>query len=114
MGSWTNSSRSNELHSPWLWPISRTNPRPRNPATFTKHQWPALLKRAGVKHRNLYQCRHTFATLLLQGGAAVRGGPDGACRPNDAPEALLEMAPWLHRKAVNRSDSRSTVHLTRI
>jgi integrase len=61
-----------QLHSPWLWPISRTNPRPRNPTTFSRHSWPALLKRAGVKHRNLYQCRHTFATLLLQGGAEWR------------------------------------------
>ena len=61
-----------ELHSPWLWPISRSVPRPHNPATFGHHQWTALLKRAGVKHRNLYQCRHTFATLLLQGGADWR------------------------------------------
>lgn len=29
----------------------------------------AILKRAGVTHREFYQCRHTFATLLLRGGA---------------------------------------------
>jgi integrase len=57
-----------ELHSPWLWPMGRSNPKPRNPATFAHHHWAAILKRAGVKHRNFYQCRHTFATLLLQGG----------------------------------------------
>jgi integrase len=57
-----------ELHSPWLWPIGSSNPRPRDPRTFTQHHWTAILKRAGVKHRNFYQCRHTFATLLLQGG----------------------------------------------
>jgi integrase len=61
-----------ELHSPWLWPISRSRPRPHTPTKFGGVRWPAILKRAGVKRRNLYQCRHTFATLLLQGGADWR------------------------------------------
>jgi integrase len=61
-----------ELHSPWLWPISRSNPKPHQPHQFSMRMWPRILKRAGVKHRNFYQCRHTFATLLLQGDADWR------------------------------------------
>lgn len=61
-----------ELHSPWLWPVSRSRPRPQTPTHFGGHRWPAILKRAGVKHRNFYQARHTFATLLLQGGEDLR------------------------------------------
>lgn len=30
--------------------------------------WNQLLKRAGVRHRNLYQTRHTFASMLLSAG----------------------------------------------
>jgi integrase len=93
-----------ELSSPWLWPISRSRLHPHNPATFTHHHWPLLLKRAGVKHRNLYQCRHTFATLLLQGGAEWRYVADQMGHA-DAPEALLEVAAWLDREAVHRPDS---------
>ena len=58
-----------ELRSPWLWPISSIRPQPHNPQQFSSKNWPAILKRAAVKHRSLYQCRHTFATLLLRGGA---------------------------------------------
>jgi integrase len=57
-----------ELHSPWLWPVSRSRPQPHAPHKFSSKLWSQILKRAGVKHRNFYQCRHTFATLLLQGG----------------------------------------------
>jgi integrase len=64
-----------ELRSPWLWTTLLTGARtrapnaPLSPHTFSDHYWPAILKRAGVKHRPLYQCRHTFATLLLRNGA---------------------------------------------
>jgi integrase len=61
-----------EIESPWLWPMSRQRPHPRNPAQFSGARWAPILRRAGVKHRNFYQCRHTFATLLLQGRADWR------------------------------------------
>ena len=43
-----------------------------SPSVFSSRFSPKILKRAGVKLRNFYQCRHTFATLLLQGGADWR------------------------------------------
>ncbi len=61
-----------ELHSPWLWARSRSIPRPHHPSSFSDNRWPVILKPAGVKHRNFYQCRHTFATLLLKGGSDVQ------------------------------------------
>jgi integrase len=36
---------------------------------FADTHWSAILKRAGVTHRSFYQCRHTYATLLLAAGA---------------------------------------------
>jgi integrase len=35
---------------------------------FRARNWPRLLKRAGVRARVLYQCRHSFARLLLEQG----------------------------------------------
>jgi integrase len=35
---------------------------------FRARNWPRLLRRAGVRARVLYQCRHTFARLLLEQG----------------------------------------------
>lgn len=58
-----------ELRSPWLW---ARNGKPHNPATFSNKIWPTILKRAGVPHRAFYQCRHTFATKLLQEGREWR------------------------------------------
>ena len=56
-----------ELRSPWLWTRGIWR-EPYNPQNFTRRIWKNLLKRAGVKHRRFYQCRHTFATLLLRRG----------------------------------------------
>jgi len=48
---------STELRSPWLWPISCSRPQPHNPQRFSSKSWPEILKRAGVRHREFYQCR---------------------------------------------------------
>src|SRR5262249_52454540 len=37
-------------------------------ANFRHRNWPRILRRAGVRPRPLYQCRHTFARLLLERG----------------------------------------------
>lgn len=57
-----------ELRSPWLW---ARGPRalPYNPQNFSRRAWKRILERAKVKRRRFYQCRHTFATLLLRRGA---------------------------------------------
>lgn len=39
-----------------------------NAESFRKHQWSAILKKAGVKYRYPYQLRHTFATRLISEG----------------------------------------------
>jgi integrase len=45
---------------------------PHSSHNFSDRGWPAILKRAGVKDREFYQCRHTYATLLLKAGADVQ------------------------------------------
>nr|WP_239442022.1 tyrosine-type recombinase/integrase [Saezia sanguinis] len=49
-----------------------------NPATcqpwttesqLRKTLWVPLIKRAGIRYRNPYQCRHTYASTLLTAGA---------------------------------------------
>ena len=37
-----------------------------------QRNWIRLLHRAGLRHRPLYQCRHTYATLLLRAGEDMR------------------------------------------
>jgi integrase len=64
--------RANKFVSPWLWAISSTHPEPHSVQNFSQRFWPRILERAGVKHRRFYQCRHTFATLQLVGGAEWR------------------------------------------
>jgi integrase len=43
-----------ELHSPWLWPVSRSRPQPHDGHVFSSRIWPKILRHAGVKHRNFY------------------------------------------------------------
>ena len=57
-----------ELRFMWLWPVSMTHPAPHNPQNFSRRYWKAILERAGVPHREFYQCRHTFATNRLAEG----------------------------------------------
>ena len=42
--------------------------RPLLPNSVCFHIWKPALKKAGLKPRSLYQTRHTFATLMLDGG----------------------------------------------
>ncbi len=42
--------------------------RPLLPNSMNFHIWKPALKKAGLKPRSLYQTRHTFATLMLDGG----------------------------------------------
>ncbi len=42
--------------------------RPLLPNSINYHIWKPALKKAGLKPRSLYQTRHTFATLMLDGG----------------------------------------------
>ena len=44
------------------------NGRPLLPNSINYHIWKPALKKAGLKPRSLYQTRHTFATLMLDGG----------------------------------------------
>lgn len=43
------------------------NNRPLLPGSVNYHVWKPTLKKAGLKPRSLYQTRHTFATLMLDG-----------------------------------------------
>ncbi len=43
------------------------NNRPLLPGSVNYHVWKPALKKAGLKPRSLYQTRHTFATLMLDG-----------------------------------------------
>lgn len=38
------------------------------PNSINYHIWKPALKKAGLKPRSLYQTRHTFATLMMDGG----------------------------------------------
>jgi integrase len=42
--------------------------RPLLPNSVNFHIWKPALKKAGLRSRSLYQTRHTFATLMLDGG----------------------------------------------
>jgi integrase len=57
-----------QLKGPWVWLDARRG-KPHSGREFARTNWSAILRRAGVTHRNFYQCRHTYATLLLAAGA---------------------------------------------
>ena len=62
-----------QLKSEWLWQDTyHRKCMPHNPHNFSRRSWPEILRRAQVKHREFYQCRHTFATLLLNSGEDVQ------------------------------------------
>jgi integrase len=45
-----------------------TNGIPIDLDNFRARRWPRILRRAGVKPRTIYQCRHTFARLAIEKG----------------------------------------------
>jgi integrase len=55
-----------ELRGELVFPDS--NGGPFDLANFRHRNWPRILRRAGVRPRTLYQCRHTFARLFLERG----------------------------------------------
>lgn len=50
----------------------RTGERWTGDAPIRKTLWVYALKRAGVRYRYPYQCRHTFATMMLDAGENIR------------------------------------------
>lgn len=51
-----------------------------------RNSWIRLLKRVGLKYRNIHQCRHTVATLMLAAGYSVG---DVAAYIGDTPESVM-------------------------
>ncbi len=58
--------KTTSSNSPYIF-LNRYN-RPVIPSSMNFHFWKPALKKAGLKPRSLYQTRHTFATLTLDGG----------------------------------------------
>ena len=56
------------LESPWMFPNADGGRL--NLDNFRHRIWYPTLARAGLRPRDLYQCRHTFASLMLQAGEA--------------------------------------------
>ncbi|MEN9543172.1 MAG: hypothetical protein RLZZ598_5 [Pseudomonadota bacterium] len=52
-----------------IWHNGRTNAGWETDAQIRKTLWEPLCVRAGVRYRNPYQVRHTFASALLTAGA---------------------------------------------
>lgn len=52
-----------------VWLNPRTGKAWTTDAQIRKTLWQPLLERAGVRYRNPYQCRHTFASAMLTDGA---------------------------------------------
>lgn len=52
-----------------VWLNPRTGRAWTTDAQIRKTLWLPLCERAGIRYRNPYQCRHTFASALLTAGA---------------------------------------------
>lgn len=52
----------------WVFHDPKTNKRWKNENPMRKRVWDPALKRAGVKYRNPYQTRHTYASTMLMDG----------------------------------------------
>lgn len=61
-----NEQQNRKGTSPYVFVNKNGNPLKPNSINF--HIWQPALKKAGLKPRSLYQTRHTFATLMLDGG----------------------------------------------
>jgi integrase len=59
-----------QLRSNFVFPNAKGGPMDAH--NFVNRRWKQILKSAGVEYRTLYQCRHTFARLLLDRGLEVQ------------------------------------------
>ncbi len=59
-----------QLRSNFVFPNAKGGPMDAH--NFVNRRWKKILKSAGVEYRTLYQCRHTFARLLLERGLEVQ------------------------------------------
>lgn len=48
-----------------------TNPKTRKPYKSIHYSWDSMRKRAGLSHVRMHDLRHTFASLLINGGASL-------------------------------------------
>ena len=53
--------------NPYLFP----NPKTGKPYQSIHHSWDSMRKRAGLSHVRMHDLRHTFASLLINGGASL-------------------------------------------
>ena len=60
-----------QLHSELVF-VNENGKNPFDLDNLRQRNWIRLLHRAGLRHRPLYQCRHTYATLLLRAGEDMR------------------------------------------
>jgi integrase len=59
-----------QLRSNFVFPNAKGGPMDAH--NFVNRRWKKILKSASVEYRTLYQCRHTFARLLLERGLEVQ------------------------------------------
>jgi integrase len=60
-----------QLRSEFIF-VNEGGQRPYDLDNIRQRNWIQLLRRAGLRHRPLYRCRHTYATLLLRTGEDMR------------------------------------------